>query len=99
LTKEKDKEKLRGKVKGEASGYCARTGKYRQPFGWSFMSIFNPRGQLLIEGQATFDNIYPPAKDAIPDMIQATLQKRAAASSTTSGVAKPEGVKSDGSKV
>mgnify|MGYP001137119285 CR=1 FL=1 len=88
LTKDKDKEKMRSKVKGEAAGFCARAGRFRQPFGWSYLSIFNPRGQLLIDGKATFDNIYPAPKEPIPDLIQTTLQKRSAASSSTSA-AKP----------
>lgn len=69
--KDKEKEKIRAKLRADAPAYCSSFGQFRQPFGWACTPVFGFKGDLLIEGEFTFKNVYQPAREPIPDLIQA----------------------------
>lgn len=51
-------EKIQGKIKNDATEFCSRYGRYRQPFAISALQVFDNKGQLLLNDSTTFSVLY-----------------------------------------
>jgi hypothetical protein len=52
--------------------YCKRLGKYRQPFGWGAVQVFDPKGNLLLGENCLINKIYVRnPKDDLFDLLHA----------------------------
>lgn len=60
--KEREKEKIEEKVKS----FCSKQSKYRQPFCWGFISLFNEEKQLRVGKGTTLSSFYR-YKDTVSD--------------------------------
>lgn len=58
LVKQKDQVKCQARIKGEVDDYCQRMGRFRQPFGWSAIQVFDPKGNLNVTGDSLFESIF-----------------------------------------
>lgn len=70
IFKQKDQEKIKGKIQYEAEDYCQRLGKYRQPFGWAVLQVFDAKGNLLLQPDTRFQEIFAKnARDSIANLV------------------------------
>lgn len=58
VTKQKDLDKIQGKISNEATEFCSRYGRYRQPFAISALQVFDNKGQLLLNENTEFTGLY-----------------------------------------
>ena len=66
----KTQEKITGKIKYETADYCSRLGQYRQAFGWSILQVFDAKGNLLLDENSHFENIYVHTRDSVPTLVE-----------------------------
>lgn len=67
----KNQEKVIAKIKNETSDYCSRLGKYRQPFAFSILKVFDKKGNLLLHNNSCFQEIYMRnSRDSISTLVQ-----------------------------
>ena len=71
MIKQKEQEKVKGRIKDEVKDYCARLGKYRQPFCWAAVQVFDPKGNLLLQESTKLESIYSrTTRDSISSLVQ-----------------------------